>query len=223
MRPKNWRWFEISADFQKPGNAVVVLDGQGRIAGYAAYRPSDDRFTVHEIGVRDPSASSSLAIALGRRARRAGADKAIFHLPFGHPFATFCVRFGCQWRTTYPRNGGGMGRVIPSPLMERLAPELSRRLEVAGNEWTGALELETDIGAATLIVGRKSLLVSQTPRPSAAKVHIPQMALAQLVMGYRSAVDIESDPNARIPRRVLPVVDALFPKDHPYMWWSDRF
>jgi predicted acetyltransferase len=49
------------------------------------------------------------------------------------------------------------------------------------------------------------------------------MALTQLVMGYRSVSDVALDPDVTVPARALLALDALFPKGHPYMWWSDRF
>jgi len=223
VRPRTWCRFELSAGFGKPGRAILACDRRGRTAGYAAYRASDERFSVHEICARDPHACSALALALGRRALRARIESVGFHLPPGHPFAAFAVRLGCQWRISYPRNGGGMGRLIPSPLLEKLAPELSRRLQAARCRWEGAIELGTEFGAVTLVLKAGALEVSRSPSPRPARVYIPQSSLAQLVMGYRSAAEIASAPQTHMPRAILSVVDALFPKGEPYMWWADRF
>jgi hypothetical protein len=38
-------------------------------------------------------------------------------------------------------------------------------------------------------------------------------------MGYQSV----DETGVRVPRAALPVLEGLFPKGHPYMWWPDRF
>ncbi|HAA73501.1 TPA: hypothetical protein DCE37_00050 [Candidatus Latescibacteria bacterium] len=47
--------------------------------------------------------------------------------------------------------------------------------------------------------------------------------MTQLLFGYRSIEDLRSAGEARVAARWVPLIDALFPKSDPYMWWPDRF
>jgi len=222
VRPGDWRYFDISAHFRKPDRAVLVMDGRHRITGYATCAVRDELLVVSELGGRDGAVFETLAAVLGWRARRAGVETVECHLPQDHAFGAFCVRYGCGWRVQYTRNGGAMARIIHlAPFMEKLSPELGRRLHAT--PWQGALSLETDIGSVSLLANGPFLTVTPDAGRNAQKVRIPQMALTQLAMGYRSAPDVAYDAEARIPSRALPALNALFPRGYPYMWWADRF
>lgn len=221
LRPKDWAYFERSVHFKKPGRASLVLDPAGRTIGYATWSFLDGRFRVSEVGAGDSSAFETLAAVIGHQARRRKAEEVEFHLPSDDPFGEFCARLGCRWDIVHPRNRGPMGRILHlAPLMAALQPELSDRLHA--DPWAGRLRLETDLGAIGLRISGTGVTLTQ-PHPGALRVALPQMALTQLVMGYRSAADVALDPDVTIPRRALPALSALFPKGHPYMWWSDRF
>lgn len=222
VRPASWQYFERSAGFQRPGRAVLTHNGRGAITGYATCSVREDRFVVSEIGGRSHADFETLAAALGRRARRAGIDTVAFHLPEDDPFADFCARYGCRMEIHHPRNAGPMARTIHlKPLMEKLVPEFTRRLEASGLAWRGALTLETDIGTVGLRINGTSVAV--TPGRDRLRAAIPQMLLTQLVLGYRSAEDVARDQGVSIPKQALPVLSALFPRHPAYMWWSDRF
>ncbi len=222
VRPGGWRYFDISASFNKPGKAVLVLNRSGRITGYATYSVRDERFIVSEVGGTGNAVFETLAAVLGRRARRAGVERVQFHLPVDDPFGAFCARYGSRLEVEAPRNAGPMGRIIHlTQLMERLAPEFNRRLEASGFSWKGSLAFQTDLGSVGLKGNSASVAV--TPGRSALKVELPQMALTQLALGYRSVDDVVYDAGVKIPSRALPVLEALFPKQDAYMWWSDRF
>ncbi len=223
LRPKDWPYFERSSHFKKPGRATLVLDERGRTIGYATYASLDERFQVSEVGARDPSAFETLTAVLGQQARRRKVDEVEFHLPLDDPFGEFCARYGCRWNVVYPRNRSSMGRILHlTPLMKALQPELSRRLRTSPMAWDGTLNLDTDIGAVGLKVTNQAVALAP-PHRRAVRVRLSEMALTQLVMGYRSAADLALDPDVAVPARALPILDALFPKGHPYMWWSDRF
>ena len=224
IRSRNWAYFGISADFKDPGRALVAVGRRGGVAGYATYAARHGRFIVSEIGGTGGPAFESLASALSRRASREGAEAVAFHVPSDDAFGAFCSRYGCRWRIEHPRNADAMGRIVDlRALMEKLAPEWNRRLQALPTSWRERLLLETDIGSVGLrVLGRSVLLETKAGR-GAATVRLPQNVLTQLVLGYRSVAEVVYDRDVSIPRRILPVLDALFPKGHPYMWWSDRF
>jgi hypothetical protein len=194
------------------------------VKGYAAYDGQAGQFHVSEIGGYDGRTFGSLANALARRARRSGAESVRFHLPPNDAFGAFCIRYGCAWSIWYPSNAGSMGRIVQlGPLIEKLQPEFSRRLHRAGADWKGMLAIETDIGSVGLRIDGSNVVATQETQASTLNVRVPQMLLTQLVLGYRDVVEVACDTGVQLPVRSVPIMAALFPKGHPFMWWSDRF
>ena len=221
VRPKGWTYFELSPRFRKPGKAIVVEDGRGRIVGYATWVVNDEQFLASEIGGTNAEVFAALAKTLGQRAKRAERDEVIFDLPAEDPFVDFCVPLGCERRIVHTLNSDAMGRIIHlRPLMEKMAPELSKRLADAGISKASALHLETDIGDVGLGVSRGQVRVMD-----AGDMHVkmPQLILTQLVMGYRNVDDVMGENGVHVSKQALPMMRALFPKRDGYMWWSDRF
>ena len=118
-----------------------------------------------------------------------------------------------------------MARIIRlEGLMRRLLPEFGRRLDAAESSWKGSLTLSTDMGAIGLEVKKGGRVQLRSPEQrSPLEIKIPQTALTQLVMGYRSAEEVAQDPQVRIPGRMVPVMGMLFPRGNPYMAYPDRF
>lgn len=223
-RYPDWQGFRIAAYFTDPGKVIVVLDDRDRIRGYAHLGENKrcSGFCVSEAGGTDAAVYETLASEAGRRASRCGLEEVVFHLPKDDDLGAFLGRYGCRWDLYHPRSGGPMGRIILlDKLFEKLCPELSQRWARGDTGWRGTLSLHTDIGTVGLRV-KKGLVEVVTPRRPSATVEIPQLTLTQLVMGYRDATDVAYDDDVSIPRRALPVMDALFPRGYPYMWWADR-
>lgn len=221
VRPAKWSYFELSPQFKKPGQAIVVEDAKGRIAGYATWVIRDEQMLVSEMGGTGASVFESLAKALGKRAKRAGVDVVTFDLPADDPFIDFCVPYGCESRIVYPNNSDAMGRIIHlQPLMEKLIPEFENRLAIAGFEGTDSLQLETDIGSVGLHLSKGKVQVNEGGKN---KVQISQLLLTQLVMGYRQVDGVMDEVGVKVTSKGLSLLRVLFPKCDAYMWWSDRF
>ncbi len=224
VRPKTWRcrrpW---------PLDVIVALDARKRVVGYLKYLKEDERFKDDrpdgvDIEAWDDSVFGTLAAALGRRARRRDVSEVRFWLPPDHSFGAFCAGLGCRWEIYHTPKSKAMGRIIClERLMKKLTPELGRRLEAAESSWKGELSLVTDIGVVGLEVDGRGVQLRSPQRRNASVIEIPQMALTQLVMGYRSVDDVSRDPGVTIPARLVPVMEALFPKGQPYMAHPDRF
>ena len=224
IRSGSWAYFGISVDFKDPGRALVTIGSRSGVAGYATYAVRHGRFIVSEIGGTGGFAFESLVSALSRRAGRAGIEAVAFHVPPDDAFGAFCSRYGCRWRIEHPRNSDAMGRIVHlQGLMEKLVPVWSRRLQALFRSWDEHLILETDIGSVGLRVWDRPVVLETMAGRGAATVRLPQSVLTQLVLGYRSVAEVVHGRDVSIPRRILLVLDALFPKGQPYMWWSDRF
>ena len=60
-------------------------------------------------------------------------------------------------------------------------------------------------------------------RANAFQLEMPQDKLIQLMMGRRSIEDLAIEPDVSITEEIIPVLETLFPLDHPHVWWPDRF
>ncbi len=210
---------------RRAGRVSVVCPPSGRAAAYFVADIQAGRFDVSEVGVSDHWSCRALAGALRSRAARHGVERIRVHVPADDAFAGHCIAYGCEQRTSHPRNAGSMGRIVRlAPLFRKLLPTLSQRWAESGIAWTRPIELRTDIGRVRLeAAGDRVLLVPDSSSGCPVVARIPALPLSQLVFGYRSAADIAHDSEVRLPRAAQPILHALFPRELPYMWWSDRF
>jgi predicted acetyltransferase len=207
---------------RRAGQVWVVCDDQDCIKGFVVFDAQVGRLVVSEVCGVDRDALVTIGAAIGRRAKREGAEHVRFCVPVDDPFLGICRSLGYSMSASYPFNSGSMGRIIClESLMQKMTRVFLNRVITSGLGWAGDLVLKTDIGTVGLQVGKTGVLIQEkVKRP---QVYISQMALSQLVMGYRGVCDVVRDDGVSIPKRLLPVMDVLFPVGNPYMWWSDRF
>ena len=218
--PDTWRSFENFIGFKRPGPAILVCNETGNVEGYACYKTDNGRCLVSEIGGFTSDAYNSLSVYLGRRAHRAGIDSVVFHLPADHGFAQYASRYHSRLIINSTRNSGPMGRIIQqSILMKRMTPELSNRLDYS--KINCDLSFTTELGKFGFSIHNSDIRV--TSGNIGSKIHLPQMVLTQLLLGYRTVLDIFHDEGVHIPKKTVAILYHLFPKKSPYMWWSDRF
>lgn len=207
---------------RRAGKVLMVCDEKDRVKGFVVFDHQAGRLVVSEVCGVDRATLVTIGAAIGRRAKREGADQVRFCLPLDDPFLDVCVALGYSCSASYPFNGGAMGRIITlEPLLQKMTGVFQDRITASELGWVGDVILKTDIGTVGLCIGKEQVVLQEKPkRPN---VYISQMALSQLVMGYRSVEDVAHDQGVSIPKRLVPVLSVLFPKGNPYMWWSDRF
>ena len=85
-------------------------------------------------------------------ARSSGLDEIRGSVPPDHPFSLASIKYGAEVRVRYRKSGGCMGRIIDQRrLLEKIAPELERRLIASGCGGMGvALRIETELGRTEL-------------------------------------------------------------------------
>jgi hypothetical protein len=226
-RPSNWnpRWYMPrlgEGAKRRAGRVLVVCDRRDRLCGFAVYDAQVGRTLVTEVCGRDRKALASLGVAIGRRGKREGSASVQFQLPVDDPFVALCVPMGCICSVSHPFNTGAMGRIIClDRLMKKLLPEFRKRRAGSDVKWTGDLTIATDIGRVGFQISKANVSLIDTGKR--AQVSMSQVVLTQLVMGYRSAAEVAADEGVKISKGMLPVLDMLFPKGNPYMWWTDRF
>ncbi|HID11949.1 MAG TPA: GNAT family N-acetyltransferase [Candidatus Latescibacteria bacterium] len=219
-RPDTWRGFVRGTSWYVDPEVWVLKGGRG----YLVFDATEEHTAVAEVGYSSPEAFPWLAAGVGERARRHGHGEVKLEMPPDHPFAIFLRRYGCRTLQVFPRNGGGMARIVNlEALFSKLSGELSRRLRTSHMaDWEGAISIRTEEGSVGIRAEGGGVEVGPT-QPGAPEVVLPQARLIQLLFGYRAAWDVASEEGVFLPPEFLPVAEALFPQGYPYMWWSDRF
>jgi predicted acetyltransferase len=214
-------WWNVSVE------ARLWEDAEGQPVAYAAWDKSDKAVNIVEVASQDDGLFPTLLYAFVQQAIEKRCGKITLYMPLDHPFAAFARRYGGQWEIEYPRDGGGMMRVLnQATLFEKLTPELTRRLQASNvAHFTGALAIHTDLGVTVVRTQEGAVSVDHAPdiQADALSLRLSQDQLMQLLAGYRSARDVLNDPDVHAQGDVLPLLDALFPKAIPYVWLPDHF
>ena len=219
-----WRMPRMAQDVERrPGKAIVVENGRGAVVAYASYDAQNGHCMVTEIGGGSRAAYPALLGRMCQLARRAGADRVRFCLPFDDPFGEYLGRFGCGWSIHFPENSGSMGRLVGvKSTIRKLLPTLGNRLALSEVQLPKeGITFVTDLGAVTLGTLKSEMKV--TTYRSTKTVSISQKQLTQLMFGYRSVDDLLIDGEIRVAKHLVKIISTLFPKSNLYMWWGDRF
>ncbi|MGC8862303.1 MAG: GNAT family N-acetyltransferase [Armatimonadota bacterium] len=203
---------------------IVLVDKAGRFAGYAAFDKNDVDLIVTEVEAVDPAAFPNVLYEFARLAIERRTGSIAMYLPPDHPFAEFCHRYECKVTLEYRRCGGAMMRIISQDsLFGKISGELAAR--IADSRFARdsvRLGLHTDLGDTCLEIEAGNV----TPRPGTSAgdyIELPQSRLAQLVMGYRSARDLMTEPDVSFHGNALSLAEVLFPKQNAYVWAADHF
>ncbi len=223
LRSDLWPGFSKGSGFQVKPLPYVVVNHLDEVLGYFVQDDTDDGTVVSEVGASHPGVWETMIKALADRAQRFGHEYIQLLIPPDHPMAFACKRYGCSVRIGWPADGGGMMRLINlEGTFSKLLPELSNRWRHTSPDWQGILRISTDIGEISLRLGATGVEMKSGGHRGVSMT-IPQAQLTQMLMGYRSASEIQFDEGVDIPNAVLPWLDTLFPSGYPYIWWSDRF
>ncbi len=223
-RPDRWRWFESGTNWEIAVSCVAVCEGD-KVVGYGVFDDEPGTARVADVAALSEKAYRSLLVHFRERAKTEKRDAVSVCAPIDHPFAYLARRLGCEVRVGFPRAGEGMARIIHlRPTMQKLLPELNRRLiGTAFHAWSGSLIVRTDIGALGLrcASGQWSL---EGEGEQQSGLELPQWALIQLLMGYRTVADVLSSGGGKLVGQPdAGLLDALFPAQWPHMWPTDRF
>jgi hypothetical protein len=200
----DWHQFDLS-------NAVVLRDAAGRLLAYAHAAPGQD--DLCEGGAVDASAARALLQALALRG-----STLTLALPFEHPLTQAALQRGAVLTLRSATSDVQVSQLLAgvvdlSALLAVLAPEFERRLKrsrYAG--WSGAVRLELATGRATLLAENGRVAVVDGTRPADVRLrHVTLPAVAQLLLGYRSAADLRATAELDCDDIALGLLDGLFP------------
>mgnify|MGYP000111885172 CR=1 FL=1 len=207
-----WEWLPHKPD-------LILFHGEGKPDGYVAVSFGREALELVEVGGEDVRFYEMAIAELGELARSSGLDEIRGSVPPDHPFSLASIKYGAEVRVRYRKSGGCMGRIIDQRrLLEKIAPELERRLIASGCGGMGvALRIETELGRTELE------LVSDSPGKVEVNLSLPQKALMQMVFGYKPVEVILAENGIPAGRREVEALNALFPWGYPFIWKMDRF
>jgi hypothetical protein len=88
---------------------------------------------------------------------------------------------------------------------------------------TGSVALATDLDTTVLTFDAGRLTLAGDATAADATFTLPQKTLMQCIVGYRSVRDALNSPGVTLEGEGGPLLDALFPPQHPYTWSADHF
>ncbi len=224
----------------------VAVSPRGEVAGYAWRSQGPWGWAVRHLQRRYPDAwvvGEALATHLDAGdailwacrdwgAMRIGGDAPCRRVIVATEPSGAVARAAMHHHATFARHyaacGESMARVVRvRPLMEALAPELSRTLRASERAASaGTLRMTTDIGAVDLALADGEVRVVDADAGAAAPtwhLEAPQHEIARLCFGAfppeHVLARLASPPSAETSR----VVAALFPLRQPHMHAPDRF
>jgi hypothetical protein len=221
----------------------LVEDNNKQLLAYAVFQKSQKRVGTFVLGEHLAAGGGDALIGAGFEIE-SGEDKVFptilyefarmaierrcghvaFFMPPDHPFANFCHRYGCGLTTQYPKNEGGMMRIINQrTLFEKIEGELGRRISDSQlRNYSGSLQIRTEIGS-TAFRFRNGFLSIHSGQKADNFLILPQSKLIQLIVGYRTARDILNDSDVEASGTIESLLDTLFPETIPYIGLPDRF
>ncbi|MGH2514037.1 MAG: hypothetical protein ACRDHP_00115, partial [Ktedonobacterales bacterium] len=108
-------------------------------------------------------------------------------------------------------------------VVEALLPAWQTRLTSARMTSTAAFTLRMGDETRALRVAESAVQLLPAPVSGSLEAVLTPAQLVQLVFGYRPASYLATQPGARIPETLLPLLDTLFPAGQPWIPWSDSF
>jgi predicted N-acetyltransferase YhbS len=199
--------------------ALALEDSRARVAAYAIIGADAEpgALPIAEAAAADAGAARVLCAALAAHAQTQGANSLALALSPAHLVAQAALHLGgaASIRAT-PEDAkeAALAGIVDLPAMlEALAPEFERRL--AGSRyagWGGNLRIEIETERITLAFAEGYATVIDGSRPADLRLRqVALPALAQLLLGYRTAADLRATGGLACDDTALGLIDALFP------------
>ena len=200
-----------------------VAEHEGRPVAYALAEPewqqdSDWRRAPYEVAVLPEfvgTAGPSLLGALGADAAERRVEYLKLETLPDAPVLQVLRPSGYEIALKYTGNQGGMGRIVSlAALAETLTPTLERRTE--------RLDGKLRVGTLSLDCGDERAVIDLGDGPDV-ELRLPQDALLQLVMGYRSIDELRLAYPECVDAAAALSLAGLFPPGYPYTWAINHF
>lgn len=214
-------WRKHEADLPR---TRVIVDRSNTVRGYFLIANRRDAFVVTEVCAEtNEEIMQTLLAECGRLCRVGLFGQGDFLVPPDHPLTIYCQGHDALMETRYKRNSGWMMRITNlEGLFSAMEGELSRRVTHSHlGSWRGVLGFETDIGSVSLKISNGVVkCVSKESSGPRDGIKLPQSLLSQLLVGYRSAAELDK---GTVPAPSRDIVNALFPVQYPFISPEDGF
>ncbi|MBI2191276.1 MAG: GNAT family N-acetyltransferase [Planctomycetes bacterium] len=209
---------------QRFEQARVIADPRGRVRAYGVFTVEAGNLKVTEVGAEtNPAVYANLLRDLAETAKAQNLGQLRLNLPWDHPLALFLTDWGVTFSLYYPRNGGGMARILNlKSCVEKMLPQWNLQTRAAGFRRDMRFEVRTDMGSVSLRCSRGILRLDYGTKPSI-RLNIPLGRLTQLLLGYQPTDFILSRRDVRVHGELRPLLRALFPRRYPFLWPHDHF
>jgi predicted N-acetyltransferase YhbS len=214
-----WKWYVKHGQIT-PGNTSVLVDRDENLLAYATASGRGGTMRVGELAVADSTVASEGALFMLRdRAKESFCKQVeIFTEPEG-PFARFCLKrkeIASRRFTGYI--GGPMLRLFNlEQLFGKIAGTLAARWRDAPRSVpTEAVTLTCPMGRVAFVPTGETLQVKYG-EVVGEEVTIPDEALTEMVMGFRSVDDILTDESVSVTDGAKAVLGAVFPVSIPFL------
>jgi len=213
-RPAMWAWQGPDASPQ------YVLEREGEVVGCLSLAPKhpkvpDTASLLNEMEGGDMAAYRALAKHWAETALRDGIETLTTYLCPEHPIGTLmlscggvCQMQGASWNVA--KDEEMLCILDLAAALRAVAPGLGRPAK-------GCISIEMDGERATLWAGDPPRVEKGLPA-KAAPSRIGRVPMTQLLVGYRSAFEIEGREDVALREADRDMLAALFPKRWPYSW-----
>ncbi|MFC1791556.1 GNAT family N-acetyltransferase [Gemmatimonadota bacterium] len=206
--PEYWKW-----QYRKPPSVRIRDDG------YVGYEVREDQVSVLEIGGEGPGFYRDALMEVATLAREENLEVIRAQVPPDHPFVGSVVFFGAQVQTRYHRSGWCMGEVLNvESFLGKIEGELDSRLRVT-LPTAPRVRLVVQVDDEEVEV----TLPGEGGGDRVVDLPLPRKLFTQLVFGYKDLDTVLAEAGIRRDAESRRLLNALFPKGHPYIWKADRF
>ncbi|MDA1140318.1 MAG: GNAT family N-acetyltransferase [Planctomycetota bacterium] len=202
--------------------ARIFTRGKSVVA-YSILATTENNCRIREFGAQaDTEVLASLLHDAAEIAGRYRAGQMGIDAPADLPLVTAFTDYGLNISTTFPRNGGGMARIINlEQAVHKMLHQWSQHLAESRAKVPGPFSIETDIGAAAIAVKGKRLIPCEGK--TRLTLTLPQKRLTQLMLGYQPPEFILAKADVKCSRELTETILALFPRRYAYIWPHDHF
>lgn len=222
--PRYWTPFRKGLGWTTKAMCRVVLDGNGKPAGYVVYDRHDMSAIVIEVGWTTPAVFRDILRHAARHAWEQRLETIHFHLPEDDAFIEFCKPLGLKSEITARKDGGAMVRLMSvETTLRKLVPNLEERLKQAGVDADFMLPIQTNLDSVVLRRVKGKIRVEPLSAPPKLAVRLPQWALAQMVYGYRQAWGLKAWGDLKATNEQVELLERLFPMKPHFHYSVDHF
>ena len=233
--PGRWRWAletghpagllavnDVLLGFCAQEDSCLLLEKAGRVDGLARVALGGESAALYEAAALDAEAAFRLFAGVREFVAQRGCRRLSLHLPETNRLMRTAVSQGATLRCE--PDPTLLVKLLDIPaLLARLRPVLMRRFQASGvRNWRGCVAVRTETGGFVLAcrAGALDLAIADAAAMAKAEwqIFLPEIGLARALLGTDR---LSERIGQRADKRVLALLDALFPPGCPFFWLAD--